>query len=146
MEEYDYLIVGSGLFGSTFANLARQKGRRVLVVEKRENIGGNVYTEKVKEIHVHKYGPHIFHTNNGAVWKYVNQFSSFNDFINSPVANYKGELYPLPFNMNTFNKMWGVVSPEEAVKKLNEQIKDNYVENPRNLEEQALNLVGRDIY
>ncbi|MDO5138110.1 MAG: UDP-galactopyranose mutase [Oscillospiraceae bacterium] len=146
MKEYDYLIVGSGLFGSTFANLARQKGRKVLVVEKRENIGGNVFTEEINKIHVHKYGPHIFHTNNDDVWKFVNQFASFNNFVNSPVANYKGELYPLPFNMNTFNRMWGVVSPEEARKKLSEQIKENYVENPSNLEEQALNLVGKDIY
>lgn len=142
---YDYLIVGAGLFGATFAHEAKKTGKTVLVIEKRENIAGNVYTEEIEKIHVHKYGAHIFHTNNEEVWKYVNQFAEFNRFTNSPVANYKGELYSLPFNMYTFNKMWGVVSPDEAERKINEQRLEIKGE-PQNLEEQAISLVGRDIF
>lgn len=142
---YDYLIVGSGLFGAVFAQEAKKKGKKVLVIDKRSNIAGNIYTEKVEGINFHKYGAHIFHTNNEKVWKYVNQFATFNRFTNSPVANYKGELYSLPFNMYTFNKMWGVVTPEEAMAKIEEQRKEIKGE-PKNLEEQAISLVGRDIY
>ena len=142
---YDYLIVGSGLFGAVFARQATDAGKKVLVIEKRPNIAGNVYTEKVEGINFHKYGAHIFHTNNTEVWNYVNRFATFNRFTNSPVANYKGELYSMPFNMYTFNKMWGVVTPEEAAAKIEEQKKEITGE-PRNLEEQAISLVGRDIY
>lgn len=142
---YDYLVVGSGLFGSVFARQATDAGKKVLVIDKRPNIAGNVYTEKVEGINFHKYGAHIFHTNNTEVWNYVNRFATFNRFINSPVANYKGELYSMPFNMYTFNKMWGVVTPEEAAAKIEEQKKEITGE-PRNLEEQAISLVGRDIY
>ena len=142
---YDYLIVGSGLYGSIFAREATNKGYKCLVIDKRDNVGGNIYTEKVEGINVHKYGAHIFHTNNSTVWNYINQFATFNRFTNSPVANYKGELYSLPFNMYTFNKMWGVVTPEEAVTKIEEQKKE-IVGEPKNLEEQAISLVGRDIY
>ena len=142
---YDYLIVGSGLFGATFARQAADAGKKVLVVDKRPNIAGNIYTETVEGIHVHVYGAHIFHTNDAAVWRYVNRFAEFNRFTNSPVANYKGELYSLPFNMYTFNKMWGVVTPEEARAKIEEQRKEITGE-PRNLEEQAISLVGRDIF
>lgn len=142
---YDYLVVGSGLYGAIFAHEAKKHGKSVLVVEKRANIAGNVYTENVEGINVHKYGAHIFHTNNKKVWNYITQFAEFNRFTNSPVANYKGELYSLPFNMYTFNKMWGVVTPEEALDKINEQRKE-IVSEPKNLEEQAISLVGRDIY
>ena len=142
---YDYLVVGSGLYGSVFACEAKRKGKKVLVIDNRPNIGGNVYTEKVEGINVHKYGAHIFHTNNKEVWEYVNQFCEFNRFTNSPVANYEGELYSLPFNMYTFNKMWGVVTPEEAYAKIEEQRKEITGE-PKNLEEQAISLVGRDIF
>lgn len=142
---YDYLIVGSGLYGAVFAHEAKKAGKSVLVIEKRNNIGGNVYTEKIEDINVHKYGAHIFHTNNKKVWKYVTQFAEFNRFTNSPVANYNGEIYSLPFNMYTFNKMWGVVTPEEAAAKIEEQRKE-IKDKPRNLEEQAISLVGRDIY
>lgn len=142
---YDYLIVGAGLFGSVFAHEAAAKGKRVLVIDKRANIGGNIYTEKTEGINVHVYGAHIFHTNDIKVWDYVNQFATFNRFTNSPVANYHGELYSLPFNMYTFNKMWGVVTPEEAAAKIKEQRKEITGE-PKNLEEQAVSLVGRDIY
>ena len=142
---YDYLIVGSGLFGSVFARQAADAGKKVLVIDKRPNIAGNVYTEKVEGINFHKYGAHIFHTNNTEVWNYVNRFATFNRFTNSPVANYKGELYSMPFNMYTFNKMWGVVTPEEAAAKIEEQKKEITGE-PQNLEEQAISLVGRDIY
>ena len=142
---YDYLIVGSGLFGATFARQAADAGKKVLVVDKRPNIAGNIYTETVEGIHVHMYGAHIFHTNDAEVWRYVNRFAEFNRFTNSPVANYKGELYSLPFNMYTFNKMWGVVTPEEARAKIDEQRKEITGE-PRNLEEQAISLVGRDIF
>ena len=142
---YDYLVVGSGLFGAIFAHEAKKAGKSVLVIDKRPNIAGNVYTEDVEGIHVHKYGAHIFHTNNTEVWNYVQQFATFNRFTNSPVANYKGELYSMPFNMYTFNKMWGVVTPEEAQAKIDEQRKEITGE-PKNLEEQAISLVGRDIY
>ena len=142
---YDYLIVGSGLYGAVIAQKAKEAGKSVLVIERRQHIGGNVYTENVEGIHVHKYGAHIFHTNNKEVWGYVNRFATFNRFTNSPVANYKGELYSLPFNMYTFNKMWGVVRPEEAAAKIAEQRKE-IIGEPKNLEEQAISLVGRDIY
>lgn len=144
--KYDYLVVGAGLYGAVFAHEAKKAGKSVLVIDKRPNIAGNVYTEPVEEIQVHKYGAHIFHTNNKKVWDYVNQFAEFNRFTNSPVANYKGELYSLPFNMYTFNKMWGVVTPEEAAAKLEEQRKEAGISEPRNLEEQAISLVGCDIY
>ena len=143
---YDYLVVGSGLYGAVFAQEAKKAGKSVLVMDKRNNIAGNVYTEKIEGINVHKYGAHIFHTNNKQVWDYVNQFAEFNRFTNSPVANYHGELYSLPFNMYTFNKMWGVVTPEEAEKKIEEQKKEAGITNPKNLEEQAISLVGTDIY
>ena len=142
---YDYLIVGAGLYGAVFAREATAAGKKVLVIDKRPNIAGNVYTEDVEGIKVHVYGAHIFHTNNREVWDYVNRFTTFNRFTNSPVANYKGELYSLPFNMYTFNKMWGVVTPEEAEAKIDEQRKEITGE-PKNLEEQAISLVGRDIF
>ena len=145
MAQYDYLIVGAGLYGAVFAHEAKAAGKRVLVIDKRPNIGGNVYTEPVEGIQVHVYGAHIFHTSSKEVWDYVNRFSVFNRFTNSPVANYRGELYSLPFNMYTFNKMWGVVTPEEAAAKIAEQRKEITGE-PKNLEEQAISLVGRDIF
>ena len=145
MKKYDYVIVGAGLYGAVFAHEAASKGKSVLVLEKRSHIGGNVYTEKVEGISVHKYGAHIFHTNNKEVWDYVNHFAAFNRYTNSPVANYKGDLYSLPFNMYTFNKMWGVVTPEQAEAKIAEQ-KQEIQGEPKNLEEQAIALVGRDIY
>jgi len=144
--KYDYLIVGAGLFGSTFAYEAAKRGKKVKVIDKRNHIAGNVYTHEMEGIQVHKYGAHIFHTNNKEIWNYVNQFAEFNHFINSPIANYKGEIYNLPFNMNTFNKLWGVVTPEEAKAKIEEQKKAAQIDNPRNLEEQAISLVGIDIY
>ena len=143
---YDYIIVGAGLFGAVFAQQAKASGKSVLVIDRRPNIAGNVYTENIEGINVHKYGAHIFHTNNERVWKYVNEFAHFNRFTNSPVANYKGELYSLPFNMYTFNKMWGVVTPEEAKAKIEEQKAAAGITEPRNLEEQAISLVGTDIY
>ncbi len=142
---YDYLVVGAGLYGAVFAQQAKAKGKTVLVIDKRPNIAGNIYTEKVEGINFHKYGAHIFHTNDEKVWNYITQFARFNRFTNSPVANYKGELYSMPFNMYTFNKMWGVVTPEEAATKIEEQKKEIKGE-PQNLEEQAISLVGRDIY
>ena len=142
----DYLVVGAGLYGAVFAHEAKKAGKSVLVIDRRTNIAGNVYTEAVEGIQVHKYGAHIFHTNNRKVWEYVNQFAEFNRFTNSPVANYNGELYSLPFNMYTFNKMWGVVTPEEAAAKIAEQKKAAGIVEPKNLEEQAISLVGRDIY
>ncbi len=145
MPHYDFLIVGAGLYGAVFAREAMSRGKRVLVVDKRKSVGGNVYTEKVEGIDVHVYGAHIFHTNNKTVWDYITRFADFNRFTNSPVANYKGELYSLPFNMYTFNKMWGVVTPEEAAAKIAEQRREITGE-PRNLEEQAISLVGRDIF
>ena len=159
MPMYDYLVVGSGLFGATFAHEAKAAGKSVLVIDKRPNIAGNVYTEDVEGIHVHRYGAHIFHTNDKDVWDYVNRFAVFNRFTNSPVANYHGELYSLPFNMYTFNKMWGVVTPQEAAAKIEEQKKDYIARKqqerglsadapfePQNLEEQAISLIGTDIY
>ena len=142
---YDYLIVGAGLYGAVFAHEMKARGKKVLVIDRRANIAGNVYTENVEGIHVHKYGAHIFHTNNKKVWDYITQFAQFNRFTNSPVANYKGKLYSLPFNMYTFNQMWGVVTPEEAKAEIERQRKE-IVGEPKNLEEQAISLVGRDIY
>ena len=144
--KYDYLIVGSGLFGSVFAYEMTKKGKKCLVIEKRDHVGGNVYTEEKEGINVHKYGAHIFHTSNKKVWNYINQFAEFNRYTNSPVANYKGELYNLPFNMNTFYQMWGVKTPEEAKAKIEEQKKESGIEDPQNLEEQAISLIGNDIY
>ena len=143
---YDYLIVGAGLYGAVFAQEAKKAGKTCLVIDKRDHIAGNVYTEKVEGIDVHKYGAHIFHTNNKEVWDYVNRFVTFNRFTNSPVANYKGQLYSLPFNMYTFNKMWGVVTPDEAAAKIAEQKAAAGITEPKNLEEQAISLVGTDIY
>lgn len=144
--EYDYLVVGAGLFGSIFAHEMTKKGKKCLVIERRKHIGGNVYTELEENINVHKYGAHIFHTNNKKVWEYINQFADFNRYTNSPVANYKGELYNLPFNMNTFYQMWGVKTPDEAKAKIDEQKAESKIENPQNLEEQAISLIGKDIY
>ena len=153
MKKFDYLVVGSGLYGATFARKAAEKGKKVLVIDKRNHVAGNIYTEEIEGIEVHKYGAHIFHTNDKSVWDFLQQFTDFNRFTNSPVANYKGELYSLPFNMYTFNKMWGVVTPEEAEAKIEEQraeakaaMEKEGVTEPRNLEEQAILLIGRDIY
>ncbi len=143
---YDYLIVGAGLFGAVFAHEAHKKGKKVLVIDKRPHIAGNIYTEETEGIHVHKYGAHIFHTSNKKVWDYVQEFAPFNRYTNSPVARYKDELYNMPFNMNTFNKMWGVITPAEAKAKMDTQIKEAGITEPNNLEEQAISLVGRDIY
>lgn len=143
---YDYLIVGAGLFGAVFAHEANKKGKKCLVIDKRAHIGGNIYTEDVEGIAVHRYGAHIFHTSNREVWEYVQQFAEFNRYTNSPVANFHGEIYSMPFNMYTFNKMWGVVTPEEAQQKIDEQVKASKIEHPQNLEEQAISLVGKDIY
>ncbi len=142
---HNYIIVGAGLYGATIAQKLKAEGKSVLVLERRPHIAGNVYTKPIEGINVHKYGAHIFHTNNSTVWNYVNQFATFNRFTNSPVANYNGEIYSLPFNMYTFNKMWGVVTPEEAIQKIAEQKKE-IIGEPKNLEEQAISLVGRDIY
>ena len=144
--KYDFLIVGAGLYGAVFAHEAKKAGKTCLIIDKRSHIAGNIYTEKLEDIQVHKYGAHIFHTSKKDIWAYVNQFTEFNRYINSPLANYHGEVYNLPFNMNTFNKMWGVVTPHEAQAKIEEQRRESYVENPQNLEEQAINLVGPDIY
>ena len=144
--KYDYLIVGAGLFGAVFAERARSQGKKVLVVDKREHIGGNVYTESIEDIQVHKYGAHIFHTNDERVWRYVTRFADFNRYTNSPVANYRGELYSLPFNMYTFNKMWGVVTPAEAEERIARERSEAGITEPKNLEEQAISLVGKDIY
>ena len=143
---YDYLVVGAGLYGAVFAQVAKAKGKKVLVIDKRDHIAGNIYTEEIEGINVHKYGAHIFHTNNKKVWEYITQFAEFNRFTNSPVANYKGELYSLPFNMYTFNQMWGVVTPQEAAAKIEEQKAAAGITEPKNLEEQAISLVGTDIY
>ena len=143
---YDYLIVGAGLYGAVFAREATDAGKKVLVIDKRDHIAGNIYTEKVEDINVHKYGAHIFHTNDRKVWDYLNRFADFNRYTNSPVANYKGELYSLPFNMYTFNKMWGVITPDEAKLKIEEQKQEAGITEPSNLEEQAISLVGKDIY
>ena len=146
MKKYDYLVVGAGLFGATFAYEAAKRGKRVKVIEKRDHIAGNIYTKEVDGIQVHQYGAHIFHTSNKEVWDYVNQFAEFNRYTNSPVANYKGEMYNLPFNMNTFSQMWGVRTPAEAMAKINEQRQEMAGKEPQNLEEQAISLIGRDIY
>ena len=145
-KQYDYLIVGAGLCGAVFAREAIKAGKKVLVVEKRDHVAGNIYTKEVEGINVHEYGAHIFHTNNKEVWQYVNQYAEFNRYTNSPVANYHGELYSLPFNMYTFNKMWGVVTPDEAAAKIEEQKREAGITEPKNLEEQAISLVGTDIY
>ncbi|MCM1387586.1 MAG: UDP-galactopyranose mutase [Bacillus sp. (in: Bacteria)] len=144
--QYDYLIVGSGLFGAVFAYEMKKRGRKILVIDKREHIAGNIYTESVLGIQVHKYGAHIFHTSDKKVWDYMNGFASFNHYINSPIARYHDELYNLPFNMNTFSKMWGVVTPAQAKAEIDRQIAKLHIDKPRNLEEQALSLVGRDVY
>ena len=143
---YDYLVVGTGLFGSVFAYEANKRGKKVLVIDKREHIGGNVYTEEIENIQVHKYGAHIFHTSNKEIWDYIRQFADFNRYTNSPLARYKNETYNLPFNMNTFYQMWGTITPKEAKEKLDSQIAKEGIKEPKNLEEQALSLVGRDIY
>ncbi len=143
---YDYLIVGAGLFGAVFAHEMTAKGKKCLVIDKRAHIGGNIYTEEIEGINVHKYGAHIFHTSKKEIWDYVNRFATFNRYTNSPVARYKDEIYNLPFNMNTFNKLWGVITPQEAKKKIEEQVKEAGIVNPSNLEEQAISLVGKDIY
>ena len=144
--KYDYLVVGSGLFGAIFANEANKKGKKCLVIDKRPNVGGNIYTENIDGINVHKYGAHIFHTSNKEIWEYINQFAEFNRYTNSPVARYKNELYNMPFNMNTFNKLWGVVTPEQAKAKIEEEKKEAGIKEPKNLEEQAISLVGKTIY
>lgn len=146
MRKYDYLIVGSGLYGAVFAYEMKKRGKKCLVIDKREHIGGNIYCENVEGINVHKYGAHIFHTSNKKVWDYINQFAEFNNYINSPIARYKDELYNLPFNMNTFSKMWGIVTPQEAQDIIQSQITDLNITEPKNLEEQALSLVGKDVY
>lgn len=146
LKKYDYLVAGSGLSGAVFVNEATKKGKKCLVIDKRNHMGGNIYTENIEGINVHKYGAHIFHTNNKKVWDYINQFAEFNNFVNSPVAVYKDKLYNLPFNMNTFNKMWGIKTPDEARDIINSQVRESKIENPKNLEEQAISLVGKDIY
>ncbi|MBO5262428.1 MAG: UDP-galactopyranose mutase [Clostridia bacterium] len=146
MKQYDYLIVGAGLFGATFAYEAKKRGKKCLVIDKRDHVGGNIYCEKIEGINVHKYGAHIFHTSNKEIWEYVNQFAEFNNYINSPVAIYKDELYNLPFNMNTFSKMWNIKTPAQAKAIIAEQIKALNITEPKNLEEQALSLVGVDVY
>lgn len=143
---YDYLIVGAGLFGSIFAYEAKKRGKNCLVIDKRPHVGGNIYTKEVEGINVHEYGAHIFHTSNHEVWKYIQQFATFNRYTNSPIARYRDEIYNMPFNMNTFNKLWGVITPEQAKKKIEQQIKESGIIEPKNLEEQAISLVGRDIY
>ena len=144
--KYDYLIVGAGLFGSVFAYEAKKRGKKCLVIDKRSHIGGNIYCENIGGINVHRYGAHIFHTSNKEVWDYINQFAEFNNYINSPIAVYKDELYNMPFNMNTFSKLWGIRTPDEAKAKIAEQIAELNITEPKNLEEQALSLVGRDVY
>ena len=146
MKTYDYLIVGSGLFGSIFAYEANKRGKKCLVIDKRNHIGGNIYTEEIEGIQVHKYGAHIFHTSNKLVWDYIQQFAEFNRYTNSPIAKYKDEVYNMPFNMNTFHKMWGVITPQEAKEKIKKQIQEAQIDQPRNLEEQAISMVGKDIY
>ena len=143
---YDFLIVGAGLFGSIFAYEANKRGKKCLVIDKRPNIAGNIYTEEQYGINVHKYGAHIFHTSNQEVWNYINKFATFNRYTNSPVARYKDELYNLPFNMNTFNKLWGVVTPEEAQAKIEQEKQECGITEPKNLEEQAISLIGKTIY
>ena len=146
MKRYDHLIVGAGLFGAVFAHEAVQRGKTCLVIDKRDHIGGNIYTKEIEGIQVHCYGAHIFHTSNKQVWDYVNQFAEFNHFVNAPIAIYKDELYNLPFNMNTFHQLWGVTTPAQAKAKIQEQIAQMHIVEPKNLEEQALALVGKDVY
>ncbi|WP_419725223.1 UDP-galactopyranose mutase [Terrisporobacter petrolearius] len=143
---YDFLIVGAGLYGATFAYEATKRGKKVLVIDKREHIGGNIYCENIEKINVHKYGAHIFHTSDKEIWNYVNNLVEFNRYTNQPIANYNGEIYNLPFNMNTFNKLWGCITPEDAKKKIEEQKQNAKITDPKNLEEQAISLVGTDIY
>lgn len=146
MKEFDYLIVGAGLYGATFAYEMKKRGKKCLVIDRRNHIGGNIYCENINGINVHKYGAHIFHTSDKYIWEYVNQFAEFNNYINSPIANYKGEIYNLPFNMNTFSKLWGIATPSEAKAKIEEQKAEFNIVEPKNLEEQAISLVGKDIY
>lgn len=146
MKVYDYLIVGSGLFGSIFAHEANKRGKKCLVIERRNHLGGNIYCENRDGINIHRYGGHIFHTSDKNIWNYINQFAEFNNYVNSPIANYKGELYNLPFNMNTFHQMWGVITPAEAAAKIEEQRREAGITEPKNLEEQAISLIGTDIY
>ena len=144
--KYDYLIVGAGLFGAIFAYEAKKRGKKSLVIDRRSHTGGNTYCENTEGINVHKYGAHIFHTDKKEIWDYLGQFCTFNNYINSPIANYKREIYNLPFNMNTFNKLWGVITPEQAKKEIEKQIRESGITEPKNLEEQAISLVGKDIY
>ena len=146
MKKYDYLIVGAGLYGAVFAYEANKRGKKCLVIDRRKHIGGNIYCENINGINVHKYGAHIFHTSDKEIWNYVNQFVEFNNYVNSPIANYKGEIYNLPFNMNTFSKLWGISTPKEAQEKIEEQKSEYNITEPQNLEEQAISLVGKDIY
>jgi UDP-galactopyranose mutase len=146
MPNYDYIIVGAGIFGTTFAYLAKKINKRCLVIDRRKHLGGNTYCSEIEGINIHEYGPHIFHTDNKKIWDFINRFTSFNNYINTPIANYKGEIYNLPFNMNTFNRMWGTVSPIEAKQKIAEQRLKAGISNPKNLEEQAISLIGTDIY
>ena len=146
MYKYDYLIVGAGLFGAVFAYEVSKKGKKCLVIDKRNHIGGNIYTENIEGINVHKYGAHIFHTSNKEIWNYINQFAEFNRYTNSPIARYKYEVYNMPFNMNTFNKIWGVITPDEAKAKIEEELREANIAEPKNLEEQAIKLVGKTIY
>ena len=146
MTHYDYLIVGSGLYGATFAYKAKLASKKVLVIDKRSHLGGNIYCEELEGINVHKYGAHIFHTSNKKIWEYINQFAEFNNYINSPIAVYKDELYNLPFNMNTFSKMWNIRTPQEAKEKIAEQVAETGITEPKNLEEQGLSLVGKDVF
>ena len=144
--KYDYLVVGAGLYGAVFAHEAKKKGKNCLVIDKRDHIAGNIYCEEIEGINVHKYGAHIFHTSNKKIWEYINQFAEFNNYINSPVAVYKDELYNLPFNMNTFSKMWNIRTPQEAKEKIAEQVAETGITEPKNLEEQGLSLVGKDVF
>lgn len=144
--DYDFLIVGAGLYGAVFANELKKRGKKCMVIDKRDHIAGNIYTESIGGIQVHRYGAHIFHTSDRHVWDYINQFADFNNYINAPVARYKDELYNLPFNMNTFHEMWGVITPQEAKAKIDEQISQLSIKDPQNLEEQALSLAGTDVY
>lgn len=146
MKKYDYLVVGAGLYGAIFAYEAQKRGRKVLVIDKRDHLGGNVYTKEIAGINVHYYGAHIFHTDKKEIWDYINQFAEFNNYINSPIANYKGEIYNLPFNMNTFSKLWNIATPEEAKAIIEKQKAEFKIKEPKNLEEQALSLVGKDVY
>lgn len=146
MKKYDYLIVGAGLFGATFAYEMTKKGKKCLVIDRRNHIGGNIYCEKIKDINVHKYGAHIFHTNQKEIWDYINQFTEFNNYINAPIANYHGQMYNMPFNMNTFSKLWGISTPQQAKEIIENQKKEYGIKEPKNLEEQAISLVGKDIY